>query len=96
MLKIALPKGTGKTDNLIVLSANNWFYIVCRNPDLVARRARQLGLDIPQPLSYFEFCNNQYFGKGIKGFLVDDADALIQSMTIVKVHAVTMRIGEED
>lgn len=94
MKKIILPRGKGKTTELIKISAETGCYIVCRSPSEASRiqlTATQIGLRIPFPITYEEFITGQYFGKGIKGFLIDDLDKLINEISaVVPVYAVTM------
>lgn len=93
MKKILTPRATGKTHSLIVESAKTGSYIVCANKiesERIKQRARELELSIPQPITYSEFLRKQYYGAGIKGFLIDNADRLLQAMTPVPVHTITM------
>lgn len=92
-----LPRRGGKTAEMIRLAAEEFLYIVC--PDQaearrIAGEAERLGLDIPFPLTFSEFRNHDYYGKGIKGFAIDNVDMFVQSMTHVPVRAVTLT-GEE-
>ena len=80
---IAKPRKSGKTVELIKMSAKSHSYIVCQNQRDSSRifaMAKEKGLDINFPITYGEFINNRYCGKGIKGFLIDDIDILIQYM----------------
>lgn len=86
--------GSGKTDALIKISHDTGQYIVCRMSAVheIASRARFLKTPVPFPISYGEFIEKRYYGKGIKGFLVDDVDALLNEMTRgVPVTQITMR-----
>lgn len=92
-----MKKGEGKTDELIKLSAKNGGYIVCRSMTLsegILYRAKQLGLRIPMPITYEEFINKRYLGRGIKSFLIDDVDVLLQYMTKVTISAITLTENE--
>lgn len=93
MKKIVMKKGQGKTEELIKQSANNSGYIVCRSmllAEAILFRAKQLGLSIPMPITYDEFINKRYRGRGIKSFLIDDVDVLLQYMTKVTISAITL------
>lgn len=100
MKKIILPRSGGKTDMLIWQSSNSGDYIVCRDGKTVqniARRAMDLGVKIPFPLSYDEFLDRRYYKSGIRGFLIDDANKLIEILSKgVPVNAITMRAEEGD
>ena len=73
----------GKTTEAIKLSAKKFAYIVCMNMeevDRVSRMARDMGLDIPQPITFFDLIQRRYYGEGIKGFIIDNADVLLQRL----------------
>ena len=84
----------GKTKRLIEESAKSGGYIVCRDKHECARIsmvARDLGLKIPFPISFDEFTRKEYYGRGIKGgFLIDQADDLLQSMSVVPIKAISL------
>jgi hypothetical protein len=52
--------------------------------------AEKMGLQIPFPISYFEFLRKDYCRKGIKGFLIDDADVFLQSLSAVPINSITV------
>jgi len=83
----------GKTTELIKMAHENGGYIICRSKMMcgeIADMARKMEMRIAFPLTYEEFLNKRYYGKGISKFYIDDADALLQSMTAVPIEAVTM------
>lgn len=85
--------GTGKTKALIEESAKTRAYIVC--PSLgrandIQKFARELGLDIPLPITYGEFIGRDYSPSGISGFLIDDVEMLLQRISMVNVMAISM------
>ena len=89
----ARPRQGGKTTELIRLAAEEFLYV--DSPDqaqvrYVARTARDMGLDIPFPLTWQEFTSGRYEGKGINGFVIDNLDMCIQQMTTVPVRAVSL------
>lgn len=93
MNKIILGRGKGKTTQLIELSGNTSSYIVCINQrecHRIVSIAREMKIDIPFPLTYDEFINKKYYGKGIKGFLIDNAELLLEYMSSVKIDAITL------
>lgn len=94
MKKIILGEYAGKTKQLIEMSSKDWLYIVCMDDKEVERIssfANELGLDIPFPITFNEFKNSFYYGKHIKGFLIDNADMLLKTLTRVPIKAITMR-----
>ena len=96
MRMIYRPRGEGKTTELIKISAEKQQYIVCINQMECSRifsQARLMGLDIPFPITFDEFIKREYYGKGIKGFLIDNADQLLQYMSSVPVEAITVCQG---
>ncbi len=81
---ISRKRRMGKTTELIRMSAETFAYIVVptkNDASKVSQMAREMGLDIPFPLSFDEFIRGQYYGKNIKGFLIDNADMLLQYMS---------------
>ena len=92
-------RGQGKTTDLIKMSAEKGYYLVCSTMSRVkwtANHARELGLDIPFPLTFDEFIQREYYGKGIKGFVIDDADQLLQYMSSVPVFAVALNDSSKE
>lgn len=93
-------KGEGKTTDLIKLSAGTrGKVIVCINQSDVYRildEAKNMGVNIPTPMSYDEFANCCFMGdakhKGtiIESFLIDNADLLLQYLTRVNIEAITL------
>lgn len=74
---------TGKTTELIKLAAERFCYIVCRSraeADRISRIAKELNFDIPYPITYVDFIRADYYHKGIRGFVIDDIDALLLEM----------------
>ena len=81
-------RGTGKTTELVELSASTQIPIICVNSKHIIEVARELGLTIPQPISiknYKPFSNEK--------ILVDDAEYVlahligkIECMTLSKPH----------
>ncbi len=99
MEKIIMVKGAGKTRELLKRSSENGFYIVCSSKneaEKISRIAQERGLKIPFPITHDEFKAQRFCGRGIKGFLIDNADMLLQSMGGgVEVGAITMTGGEQ-
>lgn len=96
MKTIAKPRGSGKTTKLIKMSAKSGSYIVCLNQREAGRifdQARNEDKDINFPITYDEFINKRYYGKGIKGFLIDEIGLLVQCICRdVGIEAVTLTL----
>ena len=74
-------------------------YIVCSNvcrARIVHMYARELGFDIPFPLTFSEFLLGKYYAKGIKGLLFDDIDDILENISKVPVNAITMTIEVDE
>jgi len=93
MRLILRPKQGGKTTELINLSAENGGYIVCHTRNEAYRirtQAREMGLFIPLPLTYIEFFNRQLYPPGVKRFLIDNVEMLLQFIARdILIEAVT-------
>lgn len=82
------PRSSGKTTELVKLSASMQAPIICINPRYVSEVAKELRVTIPQPISikdYKPFSNEK--------ILVDDAEYVlahligkIECMTLSKPH----------
>ena len=80
---IIKPCRAGKTTAIIRSAAKHFSYIVCinkREADRVFAQAKDMGLDIPQPITCQQFVNRQWHSGGIKSFVFDNADMLLQQM----------------
>ena len=88
---------SGKTLELIQISARGFLHIVCRDHKTawsISQTAKQAELDIPFPLTFREFLSGSFCGRGIKGFVIDDADDLLRELARgVPVEAFSMRVG---
>lgn len=83
---------TGKTTTAINLSSDTGAYIVCsdmKQATNIARMANEMKLKIPFPLTFHEFLEKQYYGEGIKSFIIDDLENLLRCITNVRISAVT-------
>ena len=98
MKKILGVRASGLTTELVKKSSETGAYIVCHYAAVssIEESARAMDLKIPQPITYDEFINKKYEGKTIKGFLIDDADYLLKTMTSVEIDVITMTITEDD
>lgn len=91
-------RGAGKTTALVEKAAKEHLYIVCRDrarADDVFRGALSEGFNIPNPITFDDLICGRFHGKGIRGFLIDDVDALLQLVARgVPVVAAAMTDGE--
>ena len=87
-------RNTGKTTELIKISAETGYYIVCARQELanyIQCDAIKLGYKIPLPITYDEFLQHKYNSHGIKGFLIDDAELLLERISkTVPIHTITL------
>jgi len=101
MQKILGKKLSGKTKELIKISAKTGFYIVTKdqsNAKNIVYTAKTMGLKIHEPITFYEFMYRQY-GRKVDGVLIDNADLLLAFYIAdlnVRVHAVTMTWDEID
>lgn len=75
MIAISLPRQSGKTNYLIIRSGLTGLTMVVIDRDMkkeVLERARNMGVDIPDPLTFREHKDKDYYGRNINGFLFDD------------------------
>jgi len=90
---------TGKTTALIRQSAETGFYIVTdsqRSVVRIERQAKSMGLSIPIPLTYDEFIDHDYVGRGIDGLLIDDADRFLERFSYTPIVAVSLNVESLD
>lgn len=93
MEKIIMREGYGKTYQLIKKSALTGDYIVCHEQNeaiRIQKRAIAMGVTIPFPVTYKEFNKQQYCGNNISGFLIDNVEMFLQSLTNVKINAISL------
>lgn len=78
---ISRPRGSGKTTELIKISARTGFPIVCRDYDEAARIfhvAQSLGKNIPHPITMKDISSADTFNTiKNKGFLIDELFSVI-------------------
>lgn len=93
MKKIFRPAKTFKTTELIELAFENGYTIVCRDAETADKiRAMAFGMERPicEPITFMQFHKGYFRGKEIRGFVIDDADALLQFISTVPVKAIVM------
>ena len=86
----------GKTTELIKLSHETKHYIVCSKHDeaiCLFNEAKEMGYDIPQPITYYEFVNGKY-GEFVGGFLIDNVECLLEYISKVPITAITLTKNE--
>lgn len=89
---------TGRTTELIQRCAQaerngEVSYIVCRSNEesyRIAKQAREMNLVIGFPISFDEFLHHSYAGEHIYNFFIEDADMLLQRMTHVRIHTISI------
>ena len=85
---IRTERGKGKTTELIKQSARDWSYILCmnkRNADYIFDMAREMGLDIPFPITPSDLPL-----RGFKGsVLIDEIDYILPMLIGTEVDAIT-------
>ena len=95
MKLILVKRGGGKTNQLIEKSAETGCTIVCHSLIEVKRiqdLAKKRKLEIPSPITYDSFLKGNYRGLKINGFLIDNAELLIQYITPIPVIGISMSI----
>lgn len=88
----------GKTTELIRLANLKQLYIICPNKMQVShvyKQATDMGLSIPFPITWYDFIHKNYYGKNIRGFVIDNLDMCVQQETVVPIEAVSLT-GEKD
>lgn len=93
MKTLIIPRGKGKTTELIKKSAEFGYYIVCQRlaeANRIQAEAQDMGLQIPLPITYDEFLKKKYYEKGISGFLIDNVDIFLQSLSNVPIYYITV------
>ena len=91
---IAKPRCTGKTTELIKISARTNTYILVLNGKRqkeVARLADSMNMIIPYPITLEDYMRTQFRGSFIKHILIDDADDILQRFfNTVMIDAITI------
>ena len=84
----------GKTTRLIEMChKDNGSYMVCinrRTADVVFKRAIEIGMRIPLPITFDDLLKGNYDGKNITGLYIDNLDILIEVIARVSVKAVSL------
>lgn len=90
---IARPRQSGKTTELIKMSAETGYIMAVPNIEnkiWVMEKAKEMGLNIPEPFTHDQFIDLDYEDEGIKGFLIDNAEYLLKKLTDVPIRAIVI------
>ncbi len=91
---------TGKTLKLIKRSIDTGGVMVVANHnslDNCYRLIEKHGLDkskFPNPINYQEFIGMKYYGKIIHGFIIDNAELLLQSISSVRIDTISLSMED--
>lgn len=84
---------SGKTTDLIRKCALDGGYIVCnsiKEAHRIFEQSKKMKVNIPLPITYNEFLNGHYYAQGIETVYIDNADLFLQSISKVKIGAITL------
>ena len=93
MRVVVTARNEGKTTELILQAADLNGYIVClsvREAASISQQAQEMGVNINFPITFREFLERDYFGINIGVFHIDNADMLLQSLTIVPIETISI------
>jgi hypothetical protein len=85
-------RGQGKTTELIKMCAKQGGYMVVHSRNEASRvfhAAKEMGEDIPFPLTFDELLKGQYYGPGVHQVFIDNVDMLLAWISQVPVLAVS-------
>lgn len=93
------PRQSGKTTNLILMSAREQLRIIVPNArmaECVARRAKELRLKIPEPMSITRYLHTPGVADTQERVLVDELDMCLFALGMnVELATTTVHYGEE-
>ena len=95
-------RGSGRTTELIKACAVDKGSVIVspthRNAEYIANLAKQMGLDIPEPITFEALLKgNPYdFGKRPTGYYIDNLDLALRSYAGASIKEVTIEGGVED
>ena len=91
---ILMGRGEGKTTEFIQRSHETNTYILVTNQkraDYVFKQAKEMGYNIPYPITFDGYSRNRFVGTTIRRILVDDADDLLKMVLGHReIDAITM------
>ena len=94
---IVKSSGAGKTHQLIKTCSEQGGYIVCptkRDCERIFAFSKGIDCKIPFPISWDEFINNRFQGKGVGKVYIDDLDRCLQQSSAVPIIAATFSKAE--
>lgn len=80
-----MDRRTGKITELIKMAHENWLYIICldrQRAELISDMAKEMGLDIPFPITLRELPIRNPF---IKEVLIDDMEDILQTLVQIPI-----------
>lgn len=83
MYKFVMPRGTGKTYQLIKKSEENNFPILVANlmtKHCIKETAKKCNANIPDPITVYELKNGKCRGMHLKGLLIDELDKVVKNL----------------
>lgn len=78
-----LPRQAGKTTRMLYASEYHNAPILCGNECMkcrISETARQLKINIPEPITIHDIVNHKVKSQGHRGILVDEMDYVLQSV----------------
>ena len=75
-------RGSGKTTFLIMKSAELGIPIVCNRPEYVSEMAKAMGIDIPEPISYYQAVHDRKNEK----VCIDEIELFLRAIGINPVY----------
>jgi hypothetical protein len=95
---ICRPRQSGKTTQLILESYLTKKPIIClsfKHKKTIKNRVKELNLDIPNPIIYWEFKNEIHRSKDKDEYLLDNADLLLNKIFNGKLSTITLTKGDD-
>lgn len=93
MKVIVRGRQAGKTTKLIKECYKHGGYIVCHShgeAQRIFKVAREMGCEVPLPISYDEFLRREYYGPGVKKLHIDNVDMLLAHIAKSTIYTVTI------
>ena len=93
MQLIIKKRGNGKTSDLIRMSSYKNIPIICAHPDYITKQAKEMGVKIPSPISFYSISCNRAGLQGIHEVLIDELDWFLREIFGIKCSCATIDIG---
>jgi hypothetical protein len=84
----------GKTTKLVELAIKTNSYLVVSTKDEVSYIQHKFQPS-PKLITFYEFLQKRYYGKGIRNIIIDDADMLLQQLSNIPIIAISMSTPSE-